>query len=100
MKTIEGHFGSAVGTYFKFLRWLFSMNLFLVFLTFGFIIIPQILFSTVQTNVEEEKSLNMTVVEPKIYDERNSFQFIDILTAEVSLAKLDSKLFNSYKHFF
>lgn len=35
MKKIEGHFGSAVGTYFKFLRWLFILNLLLVVMVVG-----------------------------------------------------------------
>jgi transmembrane channel-like protein len=26
LKVIEGHFGSGVATYFKFLRWLFTLN--------------------------------------------------------------------------
>lgn len=38
MKKIEGHFGSGVGTYFKFLRWLFSLNLLLMVMTLGFVI--------------------------------------------------------------
>lgn len=35
MKKIEGHFGSAVGTYFKFLRWLFGLNLLLLVMIVG-----------------------------------------------------------------
>lgn len=35
MKEIEGRFGSGVGTYFKFLRWLFGLNLALCVISFG-----------------------------------------------------------------
>lgn len=31
LKTIEGHFGSDVAAYFKFIRWLFILN-FIVFI--------------------------------------------------------------------
>lgn len=37
MKKIEGYFGSGVGTYFKFLRWLFGLDLFLMALTLGLV---------------------------------------------------------------
>lgn len=35
MKEIEGRFGSGVGTYFKFLRWLFGLNLSLCVIAVG-----------------------------------------------------------------
>lgn len=35
MKEIEGHFGGGVGTYFKFLRYLFVLNLILMVLSLG-----------------------------------------------------------------
>lgn len=35
MKEIEGHFGGGVGTYFKFLRYLFILNLILMIFSFG-----------------------------------------------------------------
>ncbi|XP_057323077.1 transmembrane channel-like protein 5 isoform X1 [Microplitis mediator] len=41
IKSIEGHFGSGVATYFKFLRWLFLLNVISCFLSLLFIIIPQ-----------------------------------------------------------
>lgn len=44
LKTIEGNFGSSVASYFKFVRWLFLMNLLVMVFTFGFIVIPQILY--------------------------------------------------------
>ncbi|CAD6235443.1 GSCOCG00007902001-RA-CDS [Cotesia congregata] len=41
IKSIEGHFGSGVATYFKFLRWLFLLNIISCFLSVFFIVIPQ-----------------------------------------------------------
>lgn len=35
MKEIEGHFGGGVGTYFKFLRYLFILNLIMMIFSFG-----------------------------------------------------------------
>jgi len=44
LKTIEGHFGSGVVTYFKFLRWLFILNTTVFLISFGLIVIPQLLY--------------------------------------------------------
>ncbi|XP_015509206.1 transmembrane channel-like protein 5 isoform X1 [Neodiprion lecontei] len=41
IKAIEGHFGSGVATYFKFLRWLFISNTICCVLSLGFIVLPQ-----------------------------------------------------------
>ena len=40
MKVIEGHFGTAIVSYFVFLRFLFAMNLIIFLLWFGFVVIP------------------------------------------------------------
>ncbi|KAJ6638862.1 Transmembrane channel-like protein 5, partial [Pseudolycoriella hygida] len=50
MKEIEGRFGSGVGTYFKFLRWLFGLNLSVCIVSLGFIVLPQILFNSYTGN--------------------------------------------------
>ncbi|KAG8296205.1 Transmembrane channel-like protein 5 [Homalodisca vitripennis] len=42
LKEIEGHFGSGVAAYFKFLRWLFFMNLFVCIISLSFVVIPNI----------------------------------------------------------
>ncbi len=42
MKEVESHFGTAVVSYFIFLRWLFVMNLIIFAFWFGFVVIPQI----------------------------------------------------------
>ncbi|XP_018323944.1 transmembrane channel-like protein 5 isoform X2 [Agrilus planipennis] len=46
LKMIEGNFGSGVATYFRFLRWLFLMNVILAIPALGFIVVPQILYSS------------------------------------------------------
>ena len=43
MKEVEGHFGTAVVSYFIFLRFLFIMNLLIFALWFGFVVIPGII---------------------------------------------------------
>ncbi|XP_064610640.1 transmembrane channel-like protein 5 isoform X2 [Liolophura sinensis] len=44
MKKIEGHFGTGVVSYFRFLKWLFLLNIPVFFVTLAFVIIPQALF--------------------------------------------------------
>ncbi|KAK3509051.1 hypothetical protein QTP70_018808 [Hemibagrus guttatus] len=43
IKEVESHFGSSVASYFIFLRWMYGMNLVLFSLTFGLIVIPELL---------------------------------------------------------
>ncbi|XP_072925933.1 transmembrane channel-like protein 2-A [Hemitrygon akajei] len=43
IKEIESHFGSSVASYFIFLRWLYGINLVLFGLTFGLVVIPEVL---------------------------------------------------------
>lgn len=100
MKTIEGHFGSGVAVYFKFLRWLFILNILLLVMTISFITIPQILFNNLQKEESEVIVINGSLVENfegsaishsngisqantngrNVDDE---FEFMDLLTAEV-----------------
>lgn len=44
MKEVEGNFGTAVVSYFIFLRWLFLMNLIIFMLWFGLVVIPQLIW--------------------------------------------------------
>lgn len=74
MKRIEGHFGSTVGTYFKFLRWLFIVNIILLIITFGFIVIPQIIYNNIAKPFSSD---NSSLVQ------NQQFQFEDLLTAQV-----------------
>lgn len=82
MKQIEGHFGSGVGTYFVFLRWLFLLNLYLLLFTFAFITLPQITYNAIE---KEESTLGNT----------SSDRVWDVLTGEVSK---DLKLSKDYRY--
>jgi hypothetical protein len=44
MKLTEGNFGTGVSSYFLFLKWIFLLNIPVFILTFGFVVLPQILF--------------------------------------------------------
>ncbi|XP_044760609.1 transmembrane channel-like protein 5 [Coccinella septempunctata] len=65
LKTIEGHFGSATSSYFRFLRWLFLINLFVMAVTLLFIVVPQLTFRSSSNILRQEK-----------------FKLVDILTGE------------------
>lgn len=43
LKTIEGHFGGGVATYFKFLRWLLLINLFIFIIELVFVVLPHLI---------------------------------------------------------
>ncbi|KAK9885170.1 hypothetical protein WA026_010680 [Henosepilachna vigintioctopunctata] len=43
LKTIEGQFGSSTSSYFKFLRWLFLMNVLMTIATLIFIVLPEVM---------------------------------------------------------
>ncbi|XP_026725394.1 transmembrane channel-like protein 3 isoform X2 [Trichoplusia ni] len=58
IRRIEGHFGSAVGSYFYFLRWLFALDLFLTILVVAFVVIPQILHDD-----EKKETVQMTALD-------------------------------------
>ena len=47
MKEVEGHFGSAVVSYFVYLRWLFIMNLVIFAIWFGLVVIPNAIYISV-----------------------------------------------------
>ena len=47
MKEVEGHFGTAVVSYFIYLRWLFIMNLVIFALWFGMVIVPNSIYIAV-----------------------------------------------------
>ncbi|XP_066251004.1 transmembrane channel-like protein 7 isoform X2 [Euwallacea similis] len=48
LKQIEGNFGTGVASFFKFLRWLFLLNLLLALISVGFIVMPKVTQDTYQ----------------------------------------------------
>ncbi|XP_055586664.1 transmembrane channel-like protein 5 [Uranotaenia lowii] len=76
MKEIEGHFGSRISAYFKFLRWLLVLDLVLVIFVFWFVTFPQILYSGV------EEVQNRTDPVELFTAGRSDFMFTDLFTAE------------------
>ncbi|GFR72108.1 transmembrane channel-like protein [Elysia marginata] len=68
LTVIEGCFGTSVASYFIFLKWVLLMNIPIFLLTFGFLVIPQILYRFYQ-------------LDPSGYEEKyDSFTGIEILT--------------------
>ena len=70
-KVIEGHFGTSVTSYFRFIKWLLFLNIPTFFLTFAFVVLPQLLYRYVEPG---EKYTNNT-----------EFSGVDLLTGSVSL---------------
>lgn len=81
MKKIEGNFGSDVLSYFLFLKWLLVINIPTLFLTVGFIVIPQLLHRWFQQ-------------EPSGYLSQRSFTGLELLTGEGWFA--DTELYYGY----
>lgn len=86
MKQIEGHFGSRISAYFKFLRWLLVLNLVLVIFMFWFVTFPQILYS----GMEREALSNVTVsdVDGLSRDVLTDFHYTNVFTGTVSCFSL------------
>ena len=57
MKEVEGHFGTAVVSYFIFLRWLFFMNLVIFVFWFGFVVVPELHWEVVNNPSRSESRL-------------------------------------------
>lgn len=77
IRLIEGHFGSGVATYFRFLRWLFIMNVIVSIVTLGFVVIPQALYTN---------NINNTT-------DSIGFNFVDIFTGQVSKSIINVFIF-------
>ncbi|CAO1412107.1 unnamed protein product [Diamesa hyperborea] len=79
MKDIEGHFGSKICVFFKILRYLVMLNLFVAILTFSFITFPQILYDAFQKE-PEIIAINTTNL-------NQNFELVDLFTADGYLRK-------------
>lgn len=111
LKAIEGHFGSGVATYFKFLRWIFVMNFLISIPTLLFLFLPQVIYRfyepdvvhTAKTNLLDEN--NQTTLAEKLgenifrmapkadpYSQNMQFSFVNIITGEVRSVLLEQLL--------
>lgn len=80
MKKVEGHFGTGVTSYFLFLKWIFLLNIPVFILTFGFVVLPQILFRYNQPATTVTNSTNTNVTSYHV-----SFSGEELLTGGVSV---------------
>ncbi|XP_063361970.1 transmembrane channel-like protein 3 [Cydia amplana] len=53
IRSIEGHFGSAVGSYFYFLRWLFMLDALLAVMLVAFVVVPQLLHDETSSGIKD-----------------------------------------------
>ncbi|XP_078041033.1 transmembrane channel-like protein [Augochlora pura] len=65
IKEIESHFGSAVASYFTFLRWLFWINLVMCTIITAFVMIPEVLTADSATAGERKIMLREEKIESK-----------------------------------
>ncbi|CAD5111150.1 DgyrCDS488 [Dimorphilus gyrociliatus] len=63
-RTIDGHFGSDVGSYFRLLRWIFSLNLPVFILTFSFLTIPQLIVRNLGNFDDSQESVTCKFEHP------------------------------------
>ena len=80
-KAIEGHFGTGVTSYFRFIKWLFLVNIPVFLLTLAFVIVPQLMYRYMELGGYNDEDYNQ------------EFQWHDILTGTVRVVIV---LFPSY----
>lgn len=64
LKKIEGNFGTGVASFFKFLRWLFLVNLTIAIVSTSFIVIPKVIY-----NPGTSQSINWNIMSDLITGE-------------------------------
>ncbi|KAI8435551.1 hypothetical protein MSG28_003844 [Choristoneura fumiferana] len=94
IRAIEGHFGSAVGSFFYFLRWLFVLDLLLAGTLVAFVVVPQALHDEARNDTVRWGFLDFvsgkTLGEP--------VEHWDTLLIHLVTQKLDSKTFHPQVH--
>ena len=85
IKEIEGYFGSAVVSYFVFLRWLFLMNLLTSVLWIAFVCVPQIVWD--QTDGAKRMATPSALV--CAFNANESYECLDNATASSAHLALD-----------
>ena len=102
----SGQFGSGVLTYFKFLKWLFQLNVVIFILMFVFVSIPQIAFansssSSIDPATISENTTNSLLIAIRCTDLYESNvthsaiwweEFIDLLQGTVSTIEESSRM--------
>ncbi|KAJ0176955.1 hypothetical protein K1T71_006964 [Dendrolimus kikuchii] len=58
IRNIEGHFGSAVGSYFYLVRWLFTLDLLLATFVVSFLVLPQSMHDNTRNHTTETSVLD------------------------------------------
>lgn len=84
MKQIEGHFGSRISAYFKFLRWLLVLNLTLMVFMFWFVSFPQILYTGSERFAKEMQGRDTAIDARSLEHLRSEFELTDLFTGEVN----------------
>lgn len=91
LKEVEGYFGSSVAAYFKFLRFLFILNIIAALIICSFIILPQALFNSSDTPVIERLvAENRIDAEPLTLvpdDDETGFSFFNLFNAKGALGQ-------------
>ncbi|XP_035791372.1 transmembrane channel-like protein 6 [Anopheles albimanus] len=77
MKQIEGHFGSRISAYFKFLRWLLVLDLTLLLFIVSFVTFPQLLAGPTEAPIGTPPTANV----------HDHFSFVDLFTGEGYLTR-------------
>lgn len=94
--TFSGKFGSGVLSYFKFLRWLFLLNVVISFFVLVFVVAPQLMYSpSYKTNNASFTGMEFLTGKVNIINERVSNIFLKQDNSAVIAVSLRSLLFAS-----
>lgn len=96
LKTVEGHFGSSVGAYFRFLRFLYITNVIVAVSMIAFITFPQILFNNTDHPVIFNSTEGMTKSPDQILlnREMNDWAKYEVVSRENESEVVEAKSFN------
>lgn len=81
-KKIEGKYGTAIMTYFRFLKWLLKLNMYTMLITFCVITVP---YLTLGPYTYEESVRNMNLSETSINCTSDYIKYMDNFTSQESI---------------
>lgn len=97
LKTVEGHFGSSVGAYFRFMRFLYITNVIVAVFMIAFIAVPQILFNItdqpviqMQNRSESVKNVSEQIL---LNRETHDWEKYDVVSREIESEGDSEKMF-------